>query len=195
MQDIFLADDLSAVEKIIWELLQNATTSYKSAFHYGTVSNIQDGRAEARTVILRNADAVTNTLSFHTDVRSPKVEALRKDPALSWLFYNEPLKLQLRMKANAHVHYKDELAAMAWGLLKPSSQVTYSPADAPGEIIKDFKKKIDLENNPELLHFAENNFVLVDTTILSIDFLYLHHSGNRRALFNCVANESNWVQA
>ena len=195
MQDIFLADDLTAIEKVIWDLLQQGTTSYKSAFHYGTVANVQQGRAEARTVILRNVDPGLKKLFFHTDVRSPKVEALKKDPVISWLFYNEPLKLQLRMSANAVIHYKDELAISAWQNLKSTSQLTYSMATAPGEVLEAFKMEAGPEDHAGLLDFAEKNFVVVETTIVTIDFLYLHHAGNRRALFNCVDHTSHWLQA
>jgi len=195
MQEIFLGNDLTQIEKAVWQLLQKATTSYKAVFHYGTVANIQDGRPTVRTVILRNTDPVEKKLFFHTDIRSPKIEALKTDPAISWLFYDEPMKLQLRMAAEARVHYKNEISADAWQRLKTSSQLTYSIADAPGQYLKETKELPGLENEPGLLHFAKNNFAVVETTVLTIDLLFLHHTGNRRAFFNGAANESYWQQA
>ncbi len=195
MQENFLGNDLTQIEKDLWQLLQEATTSYKAVFHYGTVANIQDGRAALRTVILRHADPVEKKLFFHTDFRSPKVEALKKDPAISWLFYDEQMKLQLRMTAEARIHYQNAVTEDTWQKLKTSSQLTYSIADAPGQHLEETKALPGKENWPELLHFAKNNFAVVETKILSIDFLYLHHAGNRRAVFNCVDHTSHWLQA
>jgi len=195
MQEIFLGNDLTPIEKAIWQLLQEATTSYKAVFHYGTVANIQNGRAALRTVILRNTDPVEKKLFFHTDIRSPKVAALKKDPALNWLFYDDPMKLQVRITADALIHYKDEIAEDAWQKLKTSSQLTYSITDAPGQYLEEKKGLPGMENDPELLHFAKNNFAVVETTVLTIDFLFLHHTGNRRAIFDYQTKAANWIQS
>lgn len=195
MQEIFLGGNLSDIETACWQLLQEATKSYKAVFHYGAVANIQNGRPEVRTVIVRNTDSVEKKLFFHTDIRSPKVEALKKDPALSWLFYDEPLKLQLRLTAEASIHYKDEIATLAWQQLKLNSQLTYSISNAPGQYLEDVKDLPHPENSSELLLFAENNFAVVETKVLTIDILFLHHTGNLRAFFDCVSNERYWVQS
>ncbi len=195
MREIFLGNDLKAIENATWQLLQEATTNYKAAFHYGTVANIQNGRAALRTVVLRHMDPVEKKLFFHTDIRSPKVAALKNDPAMSWLFYDDPMKLQLRITADAWIHHEDAIAEDAWQKLKTSSQLTYSIADAPGEYLEEPKELLRLENDPELLYFAKNNFAVVETKVLTIDFLFLHLTGNRRAFFNCVANENYWLQS
>jgi pyridoxamine 5'-phosphate oxidase len=195
MQEIFLGGNLLAIETACWKLLEEATKSYKAVFHYGAVANIQDGKPAVRTVILRHADPIEKKLFFHTDIRSPKVEALKKDPALSWLFYDEPIKLQLRIRATASLHYNNKVSEDAWQQLKTNSQLTYSISNAPGQYVEETKELSSPENNPDLLHFAKNNFAVVETKVLMIDFLFLHHTGNRRAFFDCVANESYWVQS
>ncbi len=195
MQQIFLGNDLAAVEKVIWQLLQEATRSYKAVFHYGTVANVQNSAPALRTVILRHADALEKKLFFHTDIRSPKVEALQKDNRVSWSFYSEPIKLQVRMTAEARIHYENEVAENAWQKLKPNSHITYSALHAPGLPLTEHTNVAALEGDFNLLQFAKSNFAVVETSIQTIDFLFLHHAGNRRAFFNCASGERYWVQA
>lgn len=197
MQEIFLSNHLTAIETAIWQLLQEASISYKSPFHYAAVANVQDGRPEQRTVILRKTEPAQKKLYFHTDIRSPKAAWLKKDPAISWLFYNEPLKLQLRMSAAATVHYSNDIAEEAWQQTKNNSRLTYSIADAPGKQLEEpLPTGINDESFlDEIIPFAKNNFAVIETNILKIDFLFLHHTTNRRAIFNYQTNEAYWIQS
>ena len=197
MHEIFLSNHLTAIETATWQLLQEASISYKSPFHYAAVANIQDGWPEQRTVILRKTEPAQKKLYFHTDIRSPKAAWLKKDPAISWLFYNEPLKLQFRMSAVATVHYNNEMTEEAWLQSKTNSRLTYSIADAPGKPLQEpIPIGINDENSlDEIIPFAKNNFAVIETRILKIDFLFLHHTTNRRGIFDYQTNKAYWIQS
>lgn len=195
MQETLMSNSLTEIEKLIWVLLQEAVPSYKAPFHYGVIANIQDGRPEQRTVILRKTIAEEKKLFFHTDLRSPKFLWLQNNPDVSWLFYNEPLKLQLRINAVATVHYNNEITGLAWELTSPNSRLTYTINAAPGERT-DTPPSAAKESapTPEELETARQNFVVVETTILNIDWVYLHHKGNRRGFIDYVNSEHYWMQ-
>lgn len=196
MDDLFLQHDLTAIEKKIWELLQQSVSSFKSPFHTGVVATIDEQQPEVRTVVLRHADAQQKKLFFHTDIRSPKVHQLQTNPQMSWLFYDKDIRIQLRLKATAVVHLDDGVANSAWEESRLSSRLTYTTSSASGTILST-PELIDLnqkEVEPELIDIAWKNFCVVETTIQQMDWAFLHHSGNRRASFHYITNQFQWIQ-
>ena len=196
MQTVFSQDDLEAIENKIWELLSLGVESYKNPFHTGVFANMQDGNPEVRTVIMRRADQLERKLYFHTDIRSPKFEWLQKNPQVSWLFYHEPLRLQFRMSATAMVHQRNDVADQGWHHSKMSSKLTYSCEDAPGnEQDEPVLLDINIKNpSDSILAFARTNFSVVETKIEKIDWVFLHHQGNRRGEINYLKDKKTWLQ-
>lgn len=196
MDDLFLQHDLTAIEKKIWELLQESVSSFKSPFHTGVVATMNEKQPEVRTVVLRHTDTQQKKLFFHTDIRSPKVHQLQTNPQMSWLFYDKDIRIQLRLKATAAVHLDDEVANNAWEESRLSSRLTYTTSSASGTILST-PELIDLnqkEVEPELIDIAWKNFCVVETTIQQMDWAFLHHSGNRRASFHYITNQFQWIQ-
>ena len=195
MQETLMSNSLTEIEQLIWVLLQEAVASYKAPFHNGVFANIQDGRPEQRTVILRKTIAEEKKLFFHTDLRSPKLLWLQNDPNVSWLFYNEALKLQLRINAVARVHYNNETTGLAWEHTSPNSRLIYTINAAPGERTNTPASAARASTpTPEELETARQNFVVVETTVENIDWVYLHHTGNRRGFIDYVNSEHYWMQ-
>jgi pyridoxamine 5'-phosphate oxidase len=194
---IFELEELTSIEQEAWRLLEHGIESYKNPFHNGTVANIHNGLPELRTVILRKVLAAEKKLFFHTDIRSPKVQHLQQNGAISWLFYDEPLRLQMRMKGTAIVHIDNDVAAAGWAASRLSSQLTYSIIHAPGaQLAAPLPININEKNPPaDVIQFAATNFSVVETTISQLDVVFLHHQGNKRAIFDYENNTQHWVQA
>jgi 3-hydroxyisobutyrate dehydrogenase len=188
--------DLPAIDVHQWQLLRQSEKSYKAPFHSGVVATVHEQLPQLRTVILRKVDIAARTLFFHTDIRSPKVEQLKKQPAISWLFYDADLRVQLRMQATATIHYANDVANVAWEHARLSSRLTYTTSSAAGVVLPS-PELIDLnrkEVEPELIEMAWRNFCVVETTVQKMDWMFLNKDGNRRALFDYHNNNYQWIQ-
>lgn len=182
----FNANNLEGIETQIWEILIQSTESANAPFHQGSFATINNNIPEQRTVILRNVDATKRTLSFNTDIRSLKVEELKINNLVSWLFYDKILKVQLRLYAKAVIHKNDTVSETAWELSRLSSKMCYTTQEKPGSFIAnpEFVEVNRTDAEPELLDFAHDNFAVVETIVYAIDFVFLNRNGNKRAYFD-----------
>ena len=172
----------------IWKSLTLGAKDRRHAFHnpvFGTLGI--DGRPKLRTVILRRYLNDERKLVFHTDIRARKIDQIKAEPNIEWLFYDAKNKLQLRVEATANVLMDGELYETQWEntqLLsrrcymgeKPSGVSQKATSGMPEEIIK---KQPELEES----EVGKQNFAVVTTRINSIDCLELDFLGNRRSFF------------
>ncbi len=196
MKETLLRNDLIEIEKQIWLLLEQSVKTAKSAFHQGNLATINNDFPEQRTVVLRNIDSERKTLRFHTDIRSEKINHIKNNNAVSWLFYDAELKLQLRIYSKADIYYDNETANLAWENSRLPSKMCYTTQAKSGSVIIepeiiDVNKK-DVE--PELLDFARKNFCVIETKAFAMDFVFLNAKGNKRGFFDYKANEFYWRQ-
>lgn len=177
-------------------MLYESVQSFKAPFHTGVIATADEGRPELRTVVLRHADAVQKKLFFHTDIRSPKVKQLQLHPQISWLFYEKDIRMQLRLTGTAQLHADDEVAKEAWEQSRLSSRLTYTTSSPSGTVLSS-PELINLNQKQvpaELIDIAWKNFCVVETTIQELDWVLLHHNGNRRASFQYKTNQFQWIQ-
>jgi 3-hydroxyisobutyrate dehydrogenase len=124
------------------------------------------------------------------------VQQLQLHPQISWLFYEKDIRMQLRLTGTAILHADDEVANDAWEQSRLSSRLTYTTSSASGTVLVT-PELINLnqkEAPEELIDIAWKNFCVVETTIHQLDWVFLHHSGNRRALFDYFTNQFQWIQ-
>ena len=104
------APDLAAMSpSAVWAWLAGeltaATASARHPLHLATLATIDaDGCPQARTVVLRHVDPARGEIRFHTDVRSPKVAAIRRDPRVALPWYDPARRVQVRSRAGAAIH-------------------------------------------------------------------------------------------
>jgi Pyridoxamine 5'-phosphate oxidase len=79
-----------------------------------------------RAVVLRQSVEDSRELTFHTDLRAPKVSALRTSPWVTWVFYEPRTQVQLRVRAAATIHAGDAVAAEAWDRVPAGSRKNYA---------------------------------------------------------------------
>ena len=182
-------NDPEAAFSHAWTLL--ASTAPSSALRTPTVATVDlHGRPQQRTVVLRGIkfNGSTPTLRFHSDVRSPKMEELRRAPCVSVLAYDKAEKLQLRMNGSASIRSlaaRDASAVEAWGASAPFSRKCYFVADAPSspsspERLDALQREMKAVPTKDPWTSISPHFAAVDIEIESCDLLYLSHSGNRR---------------
>ena len=79
-------EDFSEIEKKIWDLLTNAVTDRSSEFRTPVFICGNDKDLDGRGVVLRKADQQNNFIQYHSDIRSSKIEKIKKNPKCSILF-------------------------------------------------------------------------------------------------------------
>ncbi len=177
-----------------WHRLVNGEKSAKHPFHCPTLGTLHNNEVELRTVVLRKAIPSDRTLIFYTDNRSPKINQIKENNKISWLFYDEKSRIQIRIKAKATIHHLDDIALSAWKNSRLESRKCYLVIPAPSTFIDlpddGLPKNLDVENlTEEIIANGYQNFAVVKTEITIIDWLILNHTGHRRAQFIYEGNE------
>jgi hypothetical protein len=141
-----------------------------------------------RVVILRRFWRKNpRALAFHSHVGSPKIKEIESNKNASFIFYHAPEKLQVRINATAEVHTSGELHEEQWLATELFSRRAYA-----GESPSEMREKptsglprdlITRQPNKEESEAGKSNFVVIFSTINSIDCLELDFRGNRRSLF------------
>ena len=175
--------------KKIWKHLDLGVLERDHPFHTPVFGTVASGcTPNLRIVVLRRFwRRNPRGLAFHTHLGAPKIKEIQANANVSFIFYHPPEKLQLRIKGKALIHTADDLHEEQWlatGFFsrrcyagESPSQISPKPTSGlPEEIINRQPNKEESEN-------GKANFVVVSSTIDSIDCLELDVKGNRRSLF------------
>jgi hypothetical protein len=176
--------DLEGVWSVVWRELEKAARTPGNAWRTPVLATAGDSGG-GRVVVLRQSVEDSRELTFHTDLRSPKVSALRTSPWVTWVFYEPRTQVQLRVRAAATIHAGDSVAAEAWERVPAGSRKNYSTVEAPGTerphpMAGEYLEKTGVER-----------FAVVRTVASSVDWLWLAEGGHRRARWEW--NGAIWV--
>ena len=70
------------IEKKIWDLLTKAVKDRSSEFRTPVFICGNDKDLDGRVVVLRKADQQHNFIQYHSDIRSSKINKIKKNPPL-----------------------------------------------------------------------------------------------------------------
>ena len=184
----------------IFNMINRGVKEGKDDFHTMVFSNLQDNKVESRCVILRDFNEETKTLVFNTDVRSPKVEAIKRNPETSCLFYHFKDKTQLRISTYSTVHVNDNVHDNSWKNTPISSRKCYLTKYRPSALIETMDDGIPEHLRSKIPTFEESefgkiNFAVIKNKIILIDWLYLSSKGHQRARydFSDKAMKKSWL--
>ena len=191
---------LDELDEFVWKLFLAATTEGGHPFASGVFATVsqQNGHAaaQARTVILRQANRLNTSLDFYTDARSPKVTQLA-NAGVSWLFYDRESKIQIRATGYAQILDGDE-ATEAWKTIPLASRDAYLSISAPSNTISGQ----DARTPPANTQFSQtdtekgrDNFRIVRTIANEVELLFLRDRGHIRARLNYSEGQcdANWL--
>ena len=179
---------LAAIDAAVWQELLRAAGDKAHAWRTPVLATTDVGGDEtlpdARTVVLREADAHRRQLLFYTDARSPKVAQLQARPRGVLVFWSTDLGWQLRCRVQLAAIVDGLAVSSRWAKIKlsPAAQDYLSPL-APGS---------PLDGAPPVDHAARGSFALLTAEVEGIDWLELHPLGHRRAIFG--DGPARWVQ-
>jgi pyridoxamine 5'-phosphate oxidase len=173
--------------KRIWKNLDLGTLQRKHPFHLPVFGTICDREPSLRVVVLRRFWRRPPALAFHSHIGSPKINQIKANPKVYWLFYHPEEKFQLRLKGKAEIHTNDELAEEQWLATelfsrrcyvgKPPTQESKKPTSGLPDDLN------DRDPTAEESEQGRANFVVVTSTIDEIDCMELDVKGHRRSLF------------
>ena len=176
-----LLNDPVKIYDQIWSFLEEGVKDRNSPFHTPTLITLENNDIpSARTLVLRGVDRKTETLRFHTDKRSKKIEQINSNPNSVIHIYSQHEKLQLRFKSNLTLHTNGLLLENAWEKSYGMSKICYQVGEKPGSVIK---SQDNYEYIPEENHDGKDNFIVILAKIIETEWLYLSCEGHRRAKF------------
>ena len=191
-------EDFNEIEKKIWDLLSSAVSDRNSEFRTPVFicGNVND--LDGRVVVLRKASQQNNFIQYHSDIRSSKIEKIKKNPNCSILFYGKQEKIQLRLKIKCIVHFNDEITKESWENTGHISRKCYLVTNGPGtESVTPTSGLDDKFDNfsytKEESETGYKNFCAIRCKVKSIEWLYLAAKGHRRAIFDLENNKKNWL--
>ena len=171
----------------IWTLLSRGVVDRSEDFRLPVVIVNQNSSADGRIVVLRGAFKNKKILRFHTDLRSAKINALKENNNIYFLFYNKKRKIQVRAKGIATIHHKNEITEQAWSKTQIISRKCYLAEQGPGSVSKfpnpGYPKELE-GRNPKIedTEVGFENFCVIESKIYEMEWLYLASQGHRRAL-------------
>ena len=191
-------EDFNEIEKKIWDLLTNAVTDRSSEFRTPVFICGNDKDLDGRVVVLRKADQKNSHVQYHSDIRSSKIDKIKKNPNCSFLFYGKKEKIQLRLKTECKIHFNDNVTKESWNKTAHISRKCYLVTNGPGtesdKPTSGLNEKFDnFDYTKEESEKGYKNFCVIRCKVKSIEWLYLAAKGHRRAFFDLEKNKKNWL--
>ena len=191
-------ENFNEIKKKIWLMLDDAITNRASQFRIPTFICGDQSDFDGRIVVLRKSDQLNNTVQFHSDIRSDKIEKLKKNPKAAMLFYDKDEKIQVRLKIDCVVNHNNEVTKESWSKTQHISRKCYLVDNGPGSEsaspTSGLKPELDnFEFTMEQSEEGYKNFTVIQCKIKSIEWLYLAAKGHRRARFDLETKKDTWL--
>jgi pyridoxamine 5'-phosphate oxidase len=192
---------LTEIFASVWDLLESSAAGNAPGWRLPVLATLTDHGCEQRTVVLRVVDRDHGAVLFHTDVRSGKVEQIRKDNRVSLLFYDHERSVQLKIRGVASIHQADNFAQSLWKAGTPASLKMYCAPLLPGLRCDSFNHNMTeslLGRLPERneIEAGRVNFCAIRVLVQSAEWLRLSQSGHLRAIFQVAAgrlDSADWI--
>ena len=191
-------EDFAEIKKKIWLMLNDAITNRNSQFRIPTFICGDQSDFDGRIVVLRKSDQQNNTIQFHSDIRSDKIEKLKRNPKAAMLFYDKDEKIQVRLKIECVVNHNNDITKESWSKTQHISRKCYLVDNGPGSESETPTSglKPELDNFEFTMKQSEEgykNFTVIQCKIKSIEWLYLAAKGHRRARFDLETRKDTWL--
>jgi len=187
--------ELDEIEASVWSELERCVATRPRSesgedahepqheWRVAVLATVDDGQADARSLVLREVDAGERRLIFYTDARSPKVRQIEKSPQGTLIFYSRQLGWQLRMQVRLNVETTGLAVSSRWARLQTSAGARdYLSVAAPGRPLDAPLSDLGVRG-----HFA-----MIEAMAETVDWLELNSKGHRRAVLG--GHGSHWVQ-
>ena len=170
----------------IWKELGRASQDRHHEWRTPVLASTDaDGLPDARTVVLRQVDAVDGQLTFYTDSRSPKVPQLQAQAQAMLVFWSARLGWQLRARVTFSVITSGpEVEALWQGVSQSAAAGDYLSPLPPGSVLPQGSSTVNVETvsiETAKALAPPHSFALLRAQVLQMDWLELSRDGHRRA--------------
>ncbi len=188
-------NDLVKLRTLIWERLEAAAGDSAQPWSLAQFASQSKQGPELRTLVLRRCQPESRTLSWHTDLRSPKCQQILDDCKTSVLFWDPTENVQLTLRGTSVVRSIGPRVDEEWERSALTSRRAYlgelSPGTKQDQLCVNFPEEfIDRPPTEEESQSGKANFGVITTRIQEMDLLILKQSGNVRAKFYWNAEKS-----
>ena len=191
-------ENLFEIKNKIWLLLDDSITNRASPFRIPVFICGNQNDFDGRIVVLRKSDQSNNLVQYHSDIRSDKIDKLKKNKNASLLFYDKEEKIQVRLKIECIINHNNKITKESWLKTGHMSRKCYLVDSGPGTESKTptsgLKPELDnFEFTMEQSEEGYKNFTVIQCKIKSMEWLYLAAKGHRRARFDLEKNREFWL--
>lgn len=191
-------ENFSEIKKKIWSMLNNAVKDRSSPFRIPVFICGDQSDFDGRIIVLRKSDEANNLVQYHSDIRSDKITKLKANKNAAMLFYDKEEKIQVRLKVECTVSYKNDITKESWLKTGHMSRKCYLVDNEPGaksdNPTSGLKPELDnFEYTKKQSEEGYKNFTVIQCKIKSIEWLYLAAKGHRRAKFDIENNQEHWL--
>jgi hypothetical protein len=183
-------DDLATIEATVWRELEHAVHDrghgHPHPWRVGVLATRDGDGVDARSVVLRELDAVSRTLLVYTDARSPKARQIEQDSRGTLVLWSAALGWQVRLRVTLTLQTSGLAVLSRWARLKltPAAHDYLSPLP-PGTAL-------DAPHAPfHPTRESREHFAVIAAEVQGIDWLELDARGHRRAVFD--GGPARWV--
>ena len=191
-------EDLSEIKNKIWLMLDDSITNRASPFRIPVFICGNQNDFDGRIVVLRKSVQSNNLVQYHSDIRSDKIDKLKKNKNASMLFYDKEEKIQVRLKVECTINHDNKITKESWLKTAHISRKCYLVDNGPGtesdNPTSGLKPELDnFEFSMKQSEEGYKNFTVIQCKIKSIEWLYLAAKGHRRARFDLETNKNTWL--
>lgn len=155
------AMSLDEILTAIWLKLSDAVQSPSAGWRLPVLCTVSDASPALRTVVLRDVDVESWTLTCYTDSRSNKVRQLMANPQASWLFYCPEERIQLRTCGLASISTSGPEVAAAWESVPAFSRQNYITEMPPGSTVENCAVVGGLDGDGDVFADGISNFAVL----------------------------------
>ncbi len=168
-----------------WSMLGRGVADARHPARRPTLATVSpDGWPEARTVVLRAADAGAGEVTVHTDLYSDKVKSLRSTPRAALHVWVPQQDLQIRLQAKVTIQSGDATRAL-WDRIPDHAQQSYGVTPPPGTPVE---TALAYVKKPDPATFA-----VLTCTLTDIDLVHLG-ADHRRVRFSRACHwQGQWL--
>ena len=95
IENVSYYEDFAEIEKKIWSLLVRAVNDRNSEFRTPVFICGNNNDLDGRVIVLRKADQKNNIIQYHSDIRSSKIDKIKKKSqmlnSLLWKKRKDPI--------------------------------------------------------------------------------------------------------
>ena len=179
-------------------MMEQGVSSRKNQYHSLYFSYIANTKPQTTTMVPRKINPLTGKLNCHTDIRSRKIECLKKNPNVALLLWCRDQKTQLRMNGTVEIHHQDDTAKAIWNSVRPMSKVCYcadiAPSTQSSEQTSGFSTNQWLKRHDIIeTDFAYMHFAILSIQLEEIERLDLSAAGHFKIQFHRDEGKNTWT--